>query len=296
MFNKWALAFILIGVIGLWMTYSKLTYTNQSQVADNDVNSMKKNDKDTPQNAANSIPNQELTTQPNEYTEQQQNILIEIEQRIFSTDPYVELASLMIQLSLCREEFEYMDLFGSNTVYHQQKELNESLRQTCNHYRKQYPNILSMNQKQMRQVFTPTSQLGRLLKAQEEQGLTPIERQENAELTLFYALKEKNASLVLISAFMHRFSSGNHDALKSILGSNDVNYTGQMSQLALGLMSCNYQNGQSCTSTSIMMVMACSQNPEACGLSFQDWYAQNTLPGMKRDVEKAMVYYQRMVP
>ena len=235
------------------------------------------------------------STQLEQLSDERQTILNEIESRIYSEDPYVELISLSVNMSLCRKEFEHMNfLTYSATVFQQQNQLNQDLKKACKAYWKLYPQILSMGEKQMRNVFKPDSQLGHLLQVQESRNLLQKERDENYQLTLLHALKEKNSSVIMLSALLLGYSGSGNGVLKSILQSNDNSYIAQMNQLALTLISCGYQNGQSCQSTSVLMVMACSESPDSCGLDFETWYERNTLPGMKRDVEKLMAYYQRI--
>ncbi len=250
--------------------------------------------------AKSNSASQELLTNPteadpNSNTDEQQAILNEIEQRLYSQDPYVELTSLIVQMGFCHKEFRGMDfLTSSDTVFQQQLQLTQDLKKECENYQQQYPHLLTMDEKKIRNTFIPNSPLGRLMKAQENRDITRSERDENSQLTLVYALKEKNSSLIMLSALFLRYERSNMDLLQTILNSKDNNYMAQMNQMALTLMSCEHQSGQACQSTSMLMVLSCAENPDSCGLDFQTWYDQNTLSGMKRDVEKLMAYYQQL--
>ncbi len=296
MLNKWVVFVLcLMGLIGLVISYNR-HQEHELKVATTPVKTIENVLQQIPASHA-SVQDKEIqksNLQTDKFTSEQQGILTEIETRIFSDDAYVELASMGINVGLCRDEVDISNLFfGVGGIYQQQKELVESLKIACEGYRNNYSNTLSMSEKNLQKLFQPTSQLGRLIKTQSNQGLTQVERIENAKLTILYSLKEKNSSLMMLSAFMLKFGGGNHEPFKIELKSNDVLYIGQMSQLALSLLSCEYQNGQSCRSTSMTMVMICAQDPDSCGLDYPTWYENNTMPGMKRDVEKLMAYFQQ---
>lgn len=248
-----------------------------------------------PNSASQEILTNPKETETNSYSDEQQEILNEIEQRLYSQDPYVELTSLMVQMSLCKKEYAQLEfLVSSDAVFQQQIKLDRALKKDCENYRQQYPHVLAMNEKQIKNTFKPNSSFGRLIQAQQNRNLTRTEREENSQLTLLYALKEKNSSLIMLSALFLRYERNNIDILQTILNSKDNNYIAQMNQMALTLLSCEHQSGQSCQSTSMLMVMSCAENPDSCGLDFQTWVDKNTLSGMKRDVEKLMAYYQQL--
>ena len=292
--NKWLI--LILTALALWVLMSKTTTTQktepknnpQSHAAELHVKASQTASKDL-QKSANQATNQK--NKP--ISTVQQNILTEIENRLFSDDPYVELLSLDIMIGHCRDSFDTAAVFRLDAVNRQQQVVIDALHERCKQYQNQYPNVLSMNEAGIKKAFKPNSQFGQLLQQSSTFELNRIEREEQNKLVLHYALREQNSSLLMMSGLMHKWGGGDFEHLKGLLNSGDVQYIAQISQLALSLLACNHQNGQTCMSTSALMLIACAEQPTSCNQDFPTWYQQSTLPGMKRDVEKLMAYYQQ---
>ena len=230
-----------------------------------------------------------------EMSEWQQKVLQEIEARMFSDDPYVELYSLEFLVGQCREQDIVERLFvGKGVFFEAQQQLAKKLQQRCSELKNQYQEYLSFPEhEQLIRAFQPNSKMGRLLKQMDNPNLTTLDRRELSSAILQQAIKEQNSSSLMYSVFIVRFGSMINTPLAAVIDSNDQEYVNQMSSLALMLMACQYQGGKTCESTSFYMIIMCSQQPAACGLDFPSWYQKTTLPGMQRDVDKMITYFQQ---
>lgn len=227
------------------------------------------------------------------YTQHQLDLLAEIEDRKFSDDAAVELRSLTWNYGVCFEKVEINRIINHpNYESPQKQQYVDLLLQECQAIQIQYPSLNSqLENNAFDETFKPSSELGRLLLKRTNDGLTHIEREKLDELILIKAIQNGNGAIMMSSALIQGFMGNTGLPIKQVIQSNDSQYTNQMSQLAIYLLSCQYQNGSACKSTSTLMILQCSQQPSSCGLDFTSWYEQNTLPGMRRDVEKLMNYY-----
>ncbi|MEZ5472756.1 MAG: hypothetical protein R3E90_13375 [Marinicella sp.] len=242
--------------------------------------------------------NQEKTPTKDQVVDDTQQLLLqEISHQIFSDDPYVEQRSLQSLIGICTESYGLEDLFkiSQGLVYAEQKRTIDAVKQQCLAYQNQYPNLMSESGKKITGI-EPQSRLGLLLKQRKDfSQMTEQERNELESKLLFEALRERNSAILVDVSFSHRYSKPLSQELTHLLGSQDANYLGQISQLAIVKIACQYQNGINCNATSQLMLLICSQQPDSCGLDFSSWYQQNTLPGMNRDIEVLMAYYQNAV-
>lgn len=222
-------------------------------------------------------------------------ILQEIDIRMFSDDPYVELFSLDLVVGVCRDSFGLENLFqfAQGVVYEEQQKAVEAFQQQCKTYETQYPHLLSMTRKEQLADLKPQSQLGLLLEQKKRLSeMTEDERNELDAQLLSEAIRQGNSAVLVEVSFSYRFSKSLASGISNILNSKDYNYTGYMSQLALVKIACQFQQGRNCEANSALMLFVCSQQPESCSQDFHTWFEQNTLPGMKNDVETLIGIYQ----
>ena len=283
-------------MIGIWLGYQKVTapvsttsiikqpqnLPIKTEATNINNGSDENNDSDAEESATKSPP-----------SPIQQQVLSEIKQRLFSDDPYVELYSMEWIIELCQDHSPTKVLI-KNAINYQQQELSQSMQQKCDLVQTRYPALLAINDRdKLNNLFKPQSQLGRLLKHSKNHQLTEFEGNEVSKQLLILAIKEGNSSIMMQSGLMHRWGNGSMFPLSQVLGTHNQQYASQLSSIAINLISCQSQQGLSCESTSSIMIFACLQDPQACGRDYESWYQLNTLPGMKRDVQKLMLYYQQ---
>jgi uncharacterized protein (UPF0333 family) len=252
---------------------------------------------DVPSNEANNDSEiVTLTSQQKTSVSEQEVRIQEISDRIFSDDAYVEIFSLEMLMGFCEDANMLEEFITSSQSYisTQQQETIANYKEQCQHYQTQYPNLTRMNRKERLAGIKPQSHLGILL--ERRKNISSLTRQERDELeaeTLIEAIREQNSSVAIEISFSHRFDQSIALQLTDLLNSKDMTYIGQISQLAVVNMACEYQGGIACESGGALMMLVCSQQPDSCGLDFPTWYQQNTLPGMKNDVDTLVSYYLR---
>lgn len=244
------------------------------------------------------VVNEDIKHSSNKSLSEQQQILQEINTRMFSDDTYVELFSLESIVGICRESFALESIFeyGQGVIFVEQKKALAAFKDKCLTYETQYPQYLAKDRKQLLAGLKPQSKLGMLLEQRKDYSrMTETERSNLENLLLFEAIREQNSTIMVEVSFSYRFGQNMSGEFSTILASNDQNYIGHISQLAIVNMACQFQGGQNCDSVSGLMMLICSQQPESCGQDFHSWYEHNTLPGMKNDVDILINYYQSNV-
>ncbi len=224
----------------------------------------------------------------------QEMILQEIADRQFSQDPYTEVLSLQWMLNHCRNNPEVDEIaayYGITYPIH--KQMNNTVKSNCERYQQHYPVLMkSFKDQQWTTPFQPQNELGYLLKALLDRNVANTDQQALSRLALLAAIREQN-SIVLTS--FQDFTNSNMKAhlfpVTDLLRSHDYQYTYHVNQVAINLISCQFNQGISCESNSPLMQHVCAKNPMACGLDYQAWYQNNTLAGMRQDVEKLMAFY-----
>jgi hypothetical protein len=73
--------------------------------------------------------------------------------------------------------------------------------------------------------------------------------------------------------------------LSNVLGTINQKYTMDIADQALTLLSCQYSQGLSCTSTSHYMIKQCLADDKACGLDVQTWFKSNHTVAHNRDID-----------
>ncbi len=293
---KWSLLLILAALIFGFLVNQK----NQNKVMENNESSTTKTSVDSTtafdsdDHLEHHPVNKPLAKKNKQKPTRLQLILEEIESRIFSDDPYVEVYSLQSSMGLCKDLDKLGDIF---TFYHnythpKQQQTIDAYQEQCQKLQSKYPILISQDRKQQLTTFTPHSKLGLLLEktGKEFSHMTELERNELGAAVLTEAIREENSAVLMYSSFTYRYNRPMMSQLTHVLNSQDLNYVGQISQLTIAKMACQFQQGMACEPTSELMLIICAQQPNSCGLTFDQWYQNNTLPGMKSDVETMMTY------
>ncbi|MCB1582574.1 MAG: hypothetical protein KDI92_05865 [Xanthomonadales bacterium] len=295
---KWLLLLILAAlIVGLLVNQknqNKVLENNESTAIKTPVSSTTAHDLD------NAIEHNLATDPIAKKTKQKptdvQLILEEIETRMFSNDPYVEIYSLQSSMSLCKDadELDSLFTFYQNYTHPKQQQSIDVFKEKCQQQQSLYPNLISQDIKQPFKTIKPESRLGLLLEKMHKKfnRLTELERNELGTELLIEGIKAQNSTVLISSSFTYRYNRPMMSQLTHVLNSQDLNYVGQISQLAIAKLACQFQHGMACEPTSELMLLICAQQPNSCGLTFNQWYQQNTLPGMKNDVEIMLAHFQ----
>lgn len=284
------LTIIGLGVVSLW-TVSKFQHdvtkpqSTTTITAENSVTDLK---------SKNNTSNKARGPKYSKPENSKNKVMAEIEPRLFSDDAYVELLSLKLTFGLCNETQDATDIFGIwGEIHQKQLELVDQLLLSCEQFAGRYPlTFKAIQSKEWLSAVMPQSQLGQLLK-NKHQNHDINELYKQNQRILEASLINGNSALIIHANQINRFGKTGLSQFSALIDSIDSRYIHHVNQVAVNLIACRYQNGLVCQSTLGLMFSICARFPAACGLDFQQWYQQNTLPGMQKDVEKLMAYYQQ---
>ncbi|WP_154222815.1 hypothetical protein [Marinicella rhabdoformis] len=213
-------------------------------------------------------------------TAEDEDLLVsEASSQLFSDDVYVEGFSLHIRATEC-------DLLDAEFMKYQlsKSEKGEGIlskkQEQCQQWKARFPMLsakLMWNQKS--NELPAMSQLGHLIRAF-TQLTDPIERVNYAADIFEQGLKEKNPYVL---DYIMTHSVYVDEELTAAFDQNNA-YSDLVFSTAVDLLSCEYSQEEFCGAGSWLMLNKCSSNESYCGLTYQQWFEQNFMPGMKQDV------------
>ena len=228
------------------------------------------------------------------YTEREKTelaILQELEERIYSDDPIVEMESLMFQHFHCLPDFDSLMFYAQQATDAALAQIKKA-QIVCPEFKKQYPMISDVDQyKSYKDALVPSSDYGRL-KKQRDTSLPQSERMTEEVLT---AVATQSGPIIAGSGMSVRYGIRYEVASpwQHVLNSSDQFYNAYIMSLATQKLSCEYQNGISCGANSFFMLQQCVQDESFCGVDFLTWYQQVTMPGQQKDVALVIDYLKK---
>ncbi|MCX7552330.1 hypothetical protein OS175_00440 [Marinicella sp. S1101] len=222
-------------------------------------------------------------------------VMLEISERQYSDDAYVELYALRGISKLCSETDAIEEWMDSSLGYMtpEQKNIMGGVKVKCKSHNAQYPTVSSLSSDDLMNQISPNSQLGQLLKQRKnDQELSRAEKGELAERILLAAIESKNSFIAIESSFNYSFGYQAYNNSAQALKSNDQLYLSQIKQLAVTHMACGFTPAEACQPDGYLMVIMCAQQPDSCGMDYYTWFQNNTLPGMRQDVNIMIDFLQ----
>lgn len=225
--------------------------------------------------------------------------LAEIQNPKYSDDPMLEVTSLIVDFKVCGHWLRRIAEKAEQDSEIKNFELK--LKKKCESYAEQYPLIFSAhNDDENLLSFPSKSLLGERYKFLLAGliGVRNVVDYDQLMVEIFQlSLQINNPNLISFNALSAGIGlSGTEDQtdfFKELL-QTDINiWVFEAHNLATQSLSCDLPNSSSCDATSYYMVYKCDYEPNACGMSFQEWYQQSTTPGMKKDAEIIKNYYRQ---
>ncbi len=229
--------------------------------------------------------------------------LEEIENRIYSADPVIEVASLSMDFMKCDAiGNQGHSLLAESDAYLSRLNLADQISIECEALAAQYPRWYQAKLREKKLLkLQPNSTAGKQLQElfsslfDQDQNLN-YEHYINTRNRL--ALTIKNAPLTSFAALDQMaglsFNNEPNTIYQQLLKTQDGSWIHFANELALQSISCTFPNSRSCEPTSFYMFHKCELNSNACGLSFDVWYDQHISAGMKADVLILQNYYRQM--
>ena len=217
--------------------------------------------------------------------------------RQYHEDMYVEAQSIIAEKFLC-----FMVSLGprirsrlktSYATSNRESQFDDSLEQ-CQKELNSYP-LLKKEGEDLGQLLQPSSELGQMTKKllySKNNSLTKDFKYQS----LLAVLKSKNGLLITYQASLPYiyFSEGEFIPISSWVNSQSHQYIQQLFKLSLTKLACRYQGGIACQPQGMAMTMNCMSHQPACGLDFINYYEQNILPGMQKDVDILVEKFEAM--
>lgn len=235
-----------------------------------------------------------ISPETKEPSSQQELIMQEISTRVFSEDAFVELFSLQGISKFCSDSERIAEWF--NTRYghftKQQQSIMDGVKAKCRKHTSSYPNVSGLSRNQITEQYAASSYLGELIQQRKNSNQqSDLEKSQLEKKILLAAIHAENSYIAIESSFTYRFGGQVTNDAESVIEGQDRYYLSQISQLAITNLACGFDAVQMCESDGYLMVIVCAQYPESCGLDYPTWYQQNTLPGMRNDVEAMMGFF-----
>ncbi|VAW45251.1 hypothetical protein MNBD_GAMMA02-1631 [hydrothermal vent metagenome] len=292
----------ILAVIGLsWLA---LKWVNQDiQVAKPEVHMAPDSENKNPQTAKPTTQtelNQQQTHNQTQVNNQgladnwQDDWLDQLANRRYSEDTAVELSSIAMEYESCGNAADMSWRFKDQQLTKAQNQIKTAVEKHCADLISTYP-LLNNNQinnglQLAFNTFPANSQLGKFIQQQANQD-SQLKFQDFATGLIPLSIKAKNSQMLIVAEWMFGFRSQYEAFDPALIGSQNTTYLNSLQSIALTALSCQFQNGISCSPTSKFMQNKCFSNEQFCGQTFSQWFDRSVTPGMAKDVELLKQHY-----
>ncbi len=223
----------------------------------------------------------------------QDDWLKQLADRRYSEDTAVELSSIAMEYESCGNS-DMSWRFKDQQLTKAQSQIKTAVEKHCADLISTYP-LLNSNQinsgmQLIFNTFPANSQLGKFIQLQANQD-SQLKFKDFATGLIPLSIKAKNSQMLIVAEWMFGFGSQYETFDPALIGSQNTTYLNSLQSIALTALSCQFQNGITCSPTSRFMQDKCFSNEQFCGQTFSQWYAMSVTPGMAKDVELLKQHY-----
>lgn len=221
-------------------------------------------------------------------TEKYTSLLEELTYEKYSSDPIEELFSIAKEVQWCKSSTQILDA-NSDKIQNYQTFKN-TLEQDCKKIFKTYPNIKNIkSDKQTAEFITNNffnskyyDLFSRMFAKEKSPNLS------KDIITTF--LKSKNAQFISSLPSLHRHFSIDflHNKVQTKIGGDNNQYIELITQQALEIFACQFNDGITCKPSSKFMLRKCVKNSDLCGKGILFWYENYISSGHRNDIEQAI--------
>lgn len=301
---KWFLV-ILAGAFAFWFFYGQDKAKKTTIVNNNDSLKTAKPPQVTPkpdtlsQTERVNSPQSDSEVQSQSVDEMLKQWLVQIQDRRYSEDPTVEISSLAMEFENCGNNNNDW-LFTDKDPTEKQLQIKNLMDQQCKQLSADYP-LLGNKEKHpdvqmILHQFPTNTALGDYLQDNHFASGRRINTLEFSKGLIPLALKEKNAQMIYMADWMSRFHIKNRLFEEQLINGEHYEYLRSIQSIALTGLSCEFQDGITCSPSSRFMQDKCFDEDKFCGLDFKQWYQQAVSPGMDADVQLLKQYFQGLSP
>lgn len=216
------------------------------------------------------------------------SLMVELSDNIFSSDPIEEFFSIFYELNQCDELQRIL-----RTVENVERWSNEFvsiISDFCDNLGEQYPTVnrLKTNRK-FKSVF-----IDKLLDSKHADIFQRLMMRENTpelfEDRIRVFLASKNSSM--IKSLKHSDKTFLKDKVSAKLKTVNKKYVDQITDEALEVYACRFNQGNTCTPYNVFMFQKCVKKRELCEKDTLFWFNEFISPGHKRDIEIVMEIFE----
>jgi len=222
----------------------------------------------------------------------------------YSDDPIVEFTSIALEFANCtkmarRDTRKYYNQYF-NTSHKLQAQI-EKLSQSCDELKVHYPTIINFDKhfdsKMLILSLASSSKYASLI--QRGIGFRQLGKQQENEFifeVFVTILHSENAQLITLLSELAREPQAYSEILPiaGILNTINVQYLKLISEQAIVLVACQYNNGITCSDTGSYMLKICSHEEKACGVDVKTWFATNHTDAHNRDIKIVFDYFNAL--
>lgn len=297
--NKVYITFTLIVLIALVIVLSKQNTIEVKESTQNQFTSIKQatkvmlNKKVKNLNKVEKKPEEIVSLQVNE------DILEELNQQRFSTEPFVELMTVTYMVSECKQRGK-PGLSDSNQ-HEKLEKLWLEYSKKCLNIISDYPVLSSKNRsKELKTImmkmafksqYADMIQRGMAMKFMGEEG-----KEDFLQEVVGLVLRSQNGPLISSLKDIVRGSEGTFlfNKVSELLGTINNSYTKFVYQQAVILYSCNFTESVTCLPSSQYMITQCYSDEIACGLDVPTWFGLNHTEAHNRDIARVMDFLENV--
>jgi len=222
-----------------------------------------------------------------------------LQHRRYSEDTSVEITSLAMEYESCGNNHSQW-LFQNMEPTEKQRQIKIAMDNHCKQLLNDYP-LLADTQKsaEVEMVyaqFPASTDLGHFMQNNILNAGVRPDTLEFSRGLLPLALKAGNAQLLNMADWMSRFSLKNRLFDEQVIQGQNQDYLKTIQTIALTALSCDFQNGITCSPSASFMRDKCFTDDKFCGLDFNQWYERAVTPGMDADIRLLKQHFQNQVP
>ena len=211
-----------------------------------------------------------------------------IQRQQYSTDPTIEILSTMLEYQSCKDISYRFDNIKENSL---KKQLQEKVLKQCQFVRENHDILNPYRSDRKVKEFLQNKLFDSPSKTEFLHLFDITDKTQAKEGMFNFILKSKSAQLLSIIKKASRVPTFYH-AIKNQLGISNEPYINMISNEAIHMFACQYQNGMTCTNTSAFMMDKCKNEQVLCGKDSEYWFDHYIYSGHKAEIQKVMELMQ----
>lgn len=224
------------------------------------------------------------------------DILDELSQKNFSSEPFVELLTVTYILQDCKRNG--VTDFGK---IEQLEKLIVKRSENCLKFKSDYPLVATkINSKEFESLIMKIALQSKyanvIQKGMTMRFMDQAFRNDFLEEVVGIILQSQNGPLITSLEKLFKSGEGSFliNKISKELGTINSNYSELVFQQAITLYSCQYSESITCLPSSKYMLRQCSEDERACGVDVLTWFQLSHTDAYNRDIAKVVNYLETL--